>query len=169
MRLRPVQERDLPFFVKWLADPEVSRWLAAVDEPPTLKDEYDWYETARADENGVLWSIETLDGDLVGSTDLRLAPHADRAELGIAIQDKTRWSDGLGTDAIRLVVDYAFGELGLHRVELQVDEANGRAIRCYEKVGFVREGLLRDHRRMDGQFSNTVQMSILASEWKPEP
>lgn len=169
VRLRPVQERDLPLFVEWLADPEVSRWLAAVDEPPTLKDEYDWYETARADENGVLWSIETLDGDLVGSTDLQLAPHAERAELGIAIQDKTRWSEGLGTDTVRLVIEYAFGELGLHRVELHVDEANGRAIRCYEKCGFVREGILRDHRRVDGRFSNTVQMSILAREWKPEP
>ncbi len=74
-----------------------------------------------------------------------------------------------GTDAVRLVIEYAFDELGLHRVELHVDEANGRAVRCYEKVGFVREGLLRDHRRVEGKFSNTVQMSILASEWKPEP
>jgi RimJ/RimL family protein N-acetyltransferase len=168
VRLRPVEERDLPFFVEWLADKDVTRWLAAVDEPPTLEDEHDWYESARADENGVLWSIETLDGDLVGSTDLRLAPHAERAELGIAIQDKTRWSEGLGTDAIRLVVEYAFDELGLHRVELQTDEANARAIRCYEKVGFVREGLLRDHRKIEGHFSNTIQMSVLAGEWQTD-
>ncbi len=64
------------------------------------------------------------------------------------------------------MIDYAFGDLDLHRVELLADEQNGRAIRCYEKCGFVREGLLRDHRRVDGQFSNTIQMSILANEWK---
>ncbi len=117
----------------------------------------------------MLWSIETLAGDLVGSVDLRLAPHAQRAELGIAIQDKTRWSEGLGTDAVRLVVEYAFSELGLHRIELHVDEENERAIRCYEKCGFVREGLLRDHRRIDDRYSNTIQMSILAREWKARP
>jgi RimJ/RimL family protein N-acetyltransferase len=71
---------------------------------------------------------------------------ADRAELGISIHDKTQWSKGLGTDAVRLVVDYAFEELDLNRVELTTDEENARAIRCYEKVGFVREGLLRQHR-----------------------
>jgi RimJ/RimL family protein N-acetyltransferase len=167
VRLRPVNEDDLPHFVKWLADPDVRRWLAAVGEPPTLDDEYEWYEDQRANPDGVLWSIETLDGDLVGSTGLRLAPHAERAELGIAIQDKHRWGEGLGTDAVRLVVEYAFSELGLHRIELHVDEENERAIRCYEKCGFVREGLLRDHRRIDDRYSNTIQMSILASEWKP--
>ncbi|MCH8813830.1 MAG: GNAT family N-acetyltransferase [Chloroflexi bacterium] len=166
VRLRPVNEDDLPRFVEWLADPEVSRWLAAVGEPPTLDDEHEWYEEQRANPDGVLWSIETLAGKLVGNTDLRLAPHADRAELGIAIQDKTRWSQGLGTDAVRLIVEYAFSELGLHRIELQVDEENERAIRCYEKCGFVREGLLRDHRRIDDRYSNTIQMAILAHEWK---
>ena len=166
MRLRPVEEADLPRFVEWLADPEVTRWLAAVGEPPTLDDEYDWWESRRADPDNVMWAIDTIDGGLIGTVDLRIVPNAARAELGIAIQDKSQWSRGFGTDVVRLVLEYGFEEMGLHRVELHVDEDNARAIRCYEKCGFVREGVLREHRFVDGRFTNTIQMSVLAHEWK---
>jgi ribosomal-protein-alanine N-acetyltransferase len=165
IRLRPTQESDLPKFVEWLADREVTRWLAAMGDPPTLQDEYDWYERRRSDPDGVMWSIETLDGRLVGNLELRLNQQANRAELGIAIQDKTEWSQGYGTEAVRLVLSYAFRELELNRVELTTDEANHRAIRCYEKVGFVREGLLRQHRLVDRKYGNTVVMSVLRDEW----
>lgn len=167
VRLRPVEERDLPHFVRWLADPELTRWLAAIGEPPTLEDEYDWWHDRRSDPDSILWAIETSDGHLVGTTELRLTLRAERAELGIAIHDKTQWGKGLGTEAARLVVDYAFEELDLNRVELTTDEENARAIRCYEKVGFVREGLLRRHRPLDGDFSNTVVMGVLREEWRP--
>jgi RimJ/RimL family protein N-acetyltransferase len=102
VRLRPVQESDLPHFQRWLADPEVRRWLAAMDKAPTLQEEYEWYERRRADEDAVLWSIETLAGQLAGSVELRVTPYARRAELGISIHDKTQWNKGYGTDAVRL-------------------------------------------------------------------
>lgn len=165
VRLRPVQESDLPKFVEWLADREVTRWLAEIDSPPTLEEERDWYDGHRSEPDNVLWAIETLDGRLVGSTELRVMPKRRKGELGIVIMDKTMWSSGLGTDAVRLIVGYGFEELDLNRVELSTDESNHRAIRCYEKVGFVREGLLRQHRFVDGAFGNTVVMGILREEW----
>jgi RimJ/RimL family protein N-acetyltransferase len=67
---------------------------------------------------------------------------------------------------MRLVLDYAFGELKLNRVELATDEENTRAIRSYEKCGFVREGLLREHRQIDGRPSDSVPMAILRSDWE---
>jgi RimJ/RimL family protein N-acetyltransferase len=165
VRLRPTEERDLPKFVEWLGDREVTRWLAAMDSPPTLADEFEWYQGRREDPDSVMWSIETLDGRLAGNVELRMAPRAKRAEMGIAIQDKSLWSQGLGTDALRLVLRYAFDDLELNRVELTTDEENARAIRCYEKCGFVREGLLRQHRLIDGKFGNTVMMAVLREEW----
>ncbi len=165
VRLRPVQESDLPRFVEWLADREMTRWLAAMGDPPTLDNEYEWYERRRSDPESVMWSIETLDGLLLGNVELRLTPRAWRAEMGIAIQDKTQWSQGYGTDAVRLVLGHAFRELKLNRVELTTDEANARAIRCYEKCGFEREGLLRQHRLIDEKFGNTVVMAVLRAEW----
>ena len=89
-----------------------------------------------------------------------------RAELGIAVQDKTQWSKGYGTDAIKLAMEYGFDDLELNRIELTVDEANARGRRCYEKCGFVEEGLLRQHRFVEGEFGNTVVMSVLKSEWE---
>lgn len=165
VRLRPVQESDLPRFVEWLADREVTRWLAAMGEPPTLDDEYEWYEGRRSDPESVIWSIETLDGRLLGNVELRLTARANRAEMGIAIQNRTQWGQGYGTDAVRMVLAHAFGELKLNRVELTTDELNARAIRCYEKCGFAREGLLRQHRLIDEKFGNTVVMAVLRDEW----
>jgi len=166
VRLRPMQESDLPHFVEWLADSEVTRWLAGIGDPPTMEDEYEWYERRRGDPDSVMWSIDTLQGRLIGNVELRLAQQAQRAEMGIAIQDRTQWSQGYGTEAVRLVLGYAFGELELNRVELTTDEQNARAIRCYEKCGFAREGLLRQHRFIDGEFGNTLMMGVLRDEWK---
>jgi RimJ/RimL family protein N-acetyltransferase len=165
VRLRPVQPGDLPKFAEWLADPEVRRWLAALPEAPTLEDEVEWYEDSRANPDNVLWAIDTLEGRLIGTVELRVAPHARRAELGIAIQDKSQWNQGYGTDAIRQVLDYGFSDLDLNRVELTVDEENARGRRCYEKCGFSEEGLLRQHRIVDGKPGNTVVMAMLKSEW----
>jgi len=165
VRLRPMDERDLPLFVEWLADGEVTRWLAEMDSPPTLEEEYEWYGRRRSDPDSLMWAIETLDGRLVGSTELRLEPARRKAEFGIVIGEKAQWSAGLGTDAVRLVLGYAFGELELNRVELTTAEENDRAIRCYEKVGFVREGLKRQDRILDGRFGNTLVMGLLREEW----
>lgn len=166
VRLRPMEPRDLPKFVEWLADPEVRRWLAALQEPPTLEDEVDWYESTRANPDNVLWSMETLEGQLVGTIELRLNPVSKRAELGIAVQDKTQWSKGFGTDAVKLALEYGFDDLELNRIELTVDSENGRGRRCYEKCGFVEEGVLRQHRFVEGKFGDTVVMSVLRSEWE---
>lgn len=166
LRLRPVQPGDLPKFAEWLADPEVRRWLAALHDAPTLQDEIEWYEDSRANPDNVLWSIETLEGQLIGTVELRVVPHAQRAELGIAIQDKTQWDKGYGTETVRHVLEYGFEELELNRIELTVDEENARGRRCYEKCGFTEEGLLRQHRIVEGEFGNTVMMAILKQEWK---
>lgn len=166
VRLRPVQERDLPLFAQWLQDAEVRRWLVSITEPPTLEDEYEWYDGMRSNENAVTWSIDLLEGRLLGTVELRLSPDHQRAELGIAIMDKSAWSQGIGTETVQLLLGYAFEELELNRVDLTTDEDNLRGRRCYEKCGFVEEGLLRQHRFVEGKFGNTVAMSILREEWQ---
>ncbi len=166
VRLRPVEPADLPHFADWLQDAEVRRWLAALDEPPTLQDEIDWYEDTRSNPDNVLWAIETMAGQLIGTCELRVTPRAERAELGIAVQDKSQWNKGYGEDAVKLVLEYGFEDAELNRIELTTDEENLRARRCYQKCGFVEEGVLRQHRRVDGRFSNTVVMSVLRQDWE---
>jgi RimJ/RimL family protein N-acetyltransferase len=165
VRLRPMEEHDLPAFVEWFGDLEVTRWLAEVGTAPTIDEEYEWYERRRSDPESLMWAIETLDGRLVGSSELRLEPARRKAEFGIVIGDKSQWGAGLGTETVRLIAGYAFGELALNRVELTTAEENERAIRCYEKCGFVREGLKRQDRIVDGRYVSTLIMGLLREEW----
>jgi RimJ/RimL family protein N-acetyltransferase len=165
VRLRPLAEPDLRTCVEWMHDREVTRWLASVGDPPTLADEQEWYDRRRADPDSVMWAIETEEGRLIGNVELRLTPSARRAEMGIVIGDKSAWDKGYGTNTVRMVLRYAFEELELNRVDLTTDEENHRAIRCYEKCGFMREGLLRQHRFVDGEFGNTLAMAVLREEW----
>jgi RimJ/RimL family protein N-acetyltransferase len=87
------------------------------------------------------------------------------ANIRIALFDDADMGKGFGTEAMRLMVDYGFRECHLHRISLEVYAFNPRAIRAYEKVGFVREGVLRDALYWDGVYVDAIMMSILAEEW----
>lgn len=87
------------------------------------------------------------------------------ANIRIAIFDPADWSKGYGTDALRLMVRYGFESLKLHRIELGVYDFNPRAVRVYEKIGFRREGVLRDALLWDGEYHDMVLMSVLEQEW----
>jgi RimJ/RimL family protein N-acetyltransferase len=89
-----------------------------------------------------------------------------RATLAIGIFDRRFWSSGYGSEAIRLLLGYAFDSLDLHRVGLRVLEYNVRAIRAYEKCGFVREGIERESASVDGRWYSDIMMGILASEYR---
>jgi len=88
------------------------------------------------------------------------------AWLGIHIGERDYWGKGYGTDAIRLILRYGFVELSVHCVSLSVLATNARAIRAYEKTGFVVEGRTRHTTRYDGEWLDDVFMGILREEWK---
>jgi len=162
--LRPLTERDLRRCVRWFSDPQVSHFLGRTSRV-TLAEEERWFrEYARkADEQ--IFAIE-VDGKHVGNVGLHKVDRTHRkADLGILIGESTLWSRGFGTDAVRAALRYAFGALRLHKVSLDVLEYNHRAIRAYEKVGFVREGLHRQDIYKDGRFFDVVRMSLLAQEF----
>jgi RimJ/RimL family protein N-acetyltransferase len=88
------------------------------------------------------------------------------AELGIFIGEVGEWGKGYGTDALNAIVDFAFGELRLERVWLNVSTDNPRARRAYDKVGFVEEATVRHDRFEGGRHTTGVVMSILRGEWE---
>lgn len=85
--------------------------------------------------------------------------------VAIALGEREYWGKGYGTDAMRLMMRYAFDELNLRRVSLLVFEYNTRAIRSYEKVGFVLEGRVRGAMLRDGRRWDWLYMGILREEW----
>ncbi len=111
--------------------------------------------------------IRTLAEDrLIGDISLHVIQwaYAD-AWVGIGIGERDCWGKGYGTDAMRLMLDYAFDELNLHRVSLEVLENNARGIRSYEKAGFTVEGRQRQVLCRAGRRWDVITMGILRSEW----
>ena len=84
----------------------------------------------------------------------------------ITIGEADTWGKGYGTEATKLMMDHAFGTLGLHRVGLFVFEFNERAIRAYQRVGFVQEGRARQSIRRDGRWWDELAMSMLDTDWQ---
>lgn len=107
------------------------------------------------------------DSSAVGEVVINDVDHDNKsANIRIAFFSEADVSKGYGTDAMRLMVDYGFKHMGLHRIELGVYAFNPRAIRAYEKVGFKREGVLRDALLWDGEYTDSIVMSILEHEWQ---
>ncbi|MGB8953884.1 MAG: GNAT family protein [Tumebacillaceae bacterium] len=88
------------------------------------------------------------------------------ANLRIAIFSEENCGKGYGSEAIRLLLDFGFGILNLHRIELEVYTINPRAYRAYEKVGFVQEGIKRKNYYYDHQYYDSIVMSILEDEYR---
>ncbi len=86
--------------------------------------------------------------------------------VGISINDREYWGKGYGTDAMRLILRFAFVELNLRRVTVNVFEYNPRAVSSYAKVGFKQEGRLRAYLNRDGRRWDVLYMGILREEWE---
>ena len=165
--LRPLEREHLARCVKWFNDREVTLFLAR-DEPLSMEQEERWFAEYRSKVDEEIYAIE-VEGDHVGNVGLHGIDRANRrASLGIVIGEKDRWSKGYGTDAMRTVLRYAFRELHLHKVNLDVLDYNERAIRLYERCGFSREGLRREELWKRGRFVNLVRMSLLESEFEAQ-
>jgi len=168
VRLRAVEESDLPLLVRWMNDPEVRHWLHHSDRPDaTVESVRGRFGLTEERFPNLVWLIETLEGRPVGHLALlQMDPHHKRAELAISIGEKDCWSRGYGTDAIRAVLHHGFEDLRLRRIDLHTDADNARGIRCYEKCGFVREGVMRERRLRYGKPLDMVLMAVLREEWQ---
>ena len=153
---------------RWSADSEYSRLL---DWDParrfSARNSQKWIEKQAESEFWQAFSIRTLEGDrIIGGIALDGIRwvHGDTF-VGIGLGEREFWGKGYGTDAMKVILRYAFCELNLQRVTLDVFEYNQRGVRSYEKAGFVHEGrgrglILREGRRWDVLF-----MGILREEW----
>lgn len=166
-------EKDLPAMRAWSRDAE---FLRLFDSDPArgwteAKLRKDLEEAQGKDEpnpNTFAFLIRALDGDRpIGLADLSVNHWAHReAWVAIGLGEREYWGKGYGTEAMRLLLRYAFAELNLARVSLGVFAYNTRAQRSYEKVGFVAEGAMRQRLRRDGQWWDMVVMGILREEWQ---
>lgn len=154
-------------FQRWYSDPEVAR-LARYQDGPMRADEIDRFFQLRAlGAESLTMAIHERETDrLIGSCAFsQVDGENGSAMYHITIGEKDMWGRGLGTEATQLMLNHAFGTLGLHRIALTVFEFNERAIRAYERCGFVVEGRARESVWRDGRWWDELAMSVLSSEW----
>lgn len=159
-------DTDVEADARWERDSAFHR-LASPEPayPVSVSEAKRWYESRGP--NSFPFAIRTLEGDrLIGYTGLWVSSWASgEAWVGISIGERDYWGKGYGTEAMQLILRYAFTELNLYRVSLDALGSNARAIRAYEKCGFVREGEAREAARYDGRYFSEVYMGILRDEW----
>ena len=173
--LRPAEREDLPLFVRWLGDARTTRTLA-IRSPLSLALEEGWFERLLEHHGRDHWHFVICRPSTarpVGAMDLHEIDLVNgSAGLGIMIGDPADTNQGYGSDALRALIAFGFGELRLERIWLDVYDFNARARHVYERVGFVEEGVLRHALYRDGAFHDDHRMAILREEWaagRPQP
>jgi RimJ/RimL family protein N-acetyltransferase len=168
VELTPINlETDLPLWEKWDRDSDYQRLLniypARQMSAASMKE---WFEKDK--EEGSLFSIHELgEGKTIGFVELGSYEWSARtAWVGIGIGESDYQGKGYGTDAMNLLLKFAFHGLNLHRVNLGVFDYNKRAIRSYEKSGFKYEGTSREQIYKDDKRWDSINMGILKSDWE---
>ncbi len=170
IRLRHIEREDLPKFVAWLNDPEVREGLSLY-LPLSQAEEEQWFEnmlkSPPPERPLVIEAKSDKDWKTIGNSGFHNIDWRNRSgELGIVIGEKTYWNKGYGTEVIGLLLRHGFTTLNLHRIYLRVFQNNKRAIRAYEKAGFIHEGRQRQAEFQDGKYLDVILMSVLKDEWK---
>lgn len=169
VRLRQVVDSDAPALFDLFGDPAVARYLGIpllvdLDDARRMVDEI--VDGARSGEL-LQWGL-TADGDdrLVGACMLaRISWPSERAEVGFAI-GAAHWGRRLASAAVPLVIEHAFDALGFHRLEADVDPRNEASLRLLERLGFRREGHLRERHLAAGERQDSVMLGLLDREWR---
>jgi len=169
--LVPFTAADADRLRGWIASPEELRlWTASSFGFPLTREHLLGHlrESAERGDRLIFKAVESGGGgEAVGHVELgAIDPRNRSLRIGRVLIDPARRGQGLGAAMMRAALAKAFGELGMHRVELGVFDVNPRAIATYERVGFRRDGVRRESFEVPGGYWSEVVMSVLAPEWE---
>jgi RimJ/RimL family protein N-acetyltransferase len=168
IHLRTLEKQDSKSLAKWHSDPEIMS-LAAFTAIHTKQYWSSWLEQKLSSPDALYFGIvKSADNRLIGQIHLEQMnwPHRLCREVGLIIGEKGEWSKGYGTEALELLIKYAFEELGLHRLELMTFDFNRRGIRVWEKCGFRLEGAMRSARLSGGEWRDLLFYALLEDEYR---
>ena len=167
--LRGFHDADCDALYGVFSDPEVMRYWSRVP----MADRSEAVAQLAANRRGfderthLCWAIATRDDDALIGTATLFAFRIDqgRCEIGYALSS-SHWGRGYAREALTLVVDHAFDALGMNRIEADIDPRNQGSIALVERLGFEREGLLRERWRVGGQVQDSAIYGLLRSDWR---
>ena len=162
IELAALVDADRPALLDWINQPALVRFSAPY-RPVHERSHGDWFDAITRDQSRVIFAIRSKpEGELLGTVQLTdVHPIYRQAQMLIRIGDPQHHGRGIGTEALRLLLDFAWRDLNLHRVWAQVFGRNRRALACYRKAGFAEEGRLRDGVFIDGKWDDLILMGIL--------
>lgn len=169
--LRAMTKEDLQLLHRWLNDPEVMQWWDGRDHKATFdRVEARFRRSVEgSDRESHRFMIEV---DKDGATKTigmiqfgRMQPRAKNTQIDVLIGEPEFRDAGYGTDALRAALKHIFEDLKAHRVWHTMQASNARAQKSAEKIGFVREGVLREHDQLEGKYVDVVIFGMLRDEW----
>lgn len=163
-----VSDDEVQKFTEWMNDFEVTDYTGRTGQITTLVGEKEYLEnSARDTKNRNFDIVELNDNKLIGTLGLEHINWIERsAELGIFIGDKDFRSNGYGTEAIKLLLEYGFKYLNLHSIRLSLLAINERAHKCYLNCGFKDTGYSREEIFLNGKYYDKLHMDILENEFE---
>ena len=162
--LKTIEEEDLEFLRDGINNPDIRTYLTA-NRPINLSQQKDFFEEVVSSEEPITLAI-TDESGIVGIISLEESnDEIQVAKIGIWIAEDYH-GKGYGTEAVELITDYGFKELGLHRIYAHAYEGNKASQRIWEKLGFTHEGTLREQIFRRGDFEDAEVFGILKHEWK---
>lgn len=168
LRLRPVEASDLEYLRDLSNEPEVRRRVVGWDWPLSIAGQERWFASGPDNASTRRFIVEDADGRRLGLTglwDISWHDRSARSALKLGGGPDVR-GRGIGTEAIRLMMEFAFNDVGLNRLYSEVLATNDASLAAYvRKSGWTQEGILRQHVWRDGEFVDAVQIGILRSEY----
>lgn len=163
--LSPRSVEDAEKYTKWLNDFDTSDYISKSGTVTTIEAERKYLENSI--ETIANFGIVKLENDkLIGGCGIERINNINRTgTIGIFIGEKQEREKGIGTEAIRLLLDYSFNYLNLHNIKLDVLSFNERAIACYKKCGFKECGRRRESYYLNGKYYDVISMDILKNEF----
>jgi len=167
--LRGFEKNDLTGnYFQWTNDSKVIYYLERGLKPNYIENLEEEYEEIRKSNNDVVLAIvDKIKEIVIGVIELREINWISRkTEYRILIGEKDFWGKGYAVESTYLILNYAFNKLNLNKVFLGVNASNEKAVKLYDKMGFKREGVLREDVYRNGIYYDVIRMSLLKSEYK---
>lgn len=166
INIRPLERSDLPSRVSWINDELINETLS-FSYPVSYASTEAWFNKSILDDTKKHFTICIDENTPIGMCGLLGINYINKnAELYITIGNSKYHGQGYAKQAIHWLQNYAFNNLGLHKIFLHTFDYNNKAIGLYESTGFKREGLLREHLYIRGNYESILVYSILKKEFK---
>jgi [ribosomal protein S5]-alanine N-acetyltransferase len=165
--LRWISERDLDALYRIFSNAEVMRYWST----PPLADRnaavallQEIHESFRR-QAFLKWGIARRTDDVLIGTATLFNFENHRAEIGYCL-DRAEWGNGYMNEALKALLTFAFEELALHRIEADVDPRNSASLQTVERLGFQREGYLRERWQVNGEIQDAVFYGLIRPDWE---